>query len=967
MPVACGLSPGLMALPFSHHFNAGWIRGSFIGINNGSFSIYEASSADQLIITEDLSGMTVGGVPVTNGTLVRWSTHAGTLTMGSPLAHIWGPYGTGQGGAFIFGCGDPNNAGTLYWCNGNDPDSTDIANSLIVTSPSEPLRGGCVYDGTPFVFSTERMFRIYPGTVSGQFTVQEIPGSKGLWAEYSLTVQTNGIADQSISWVGKDGIYDWSASGGLRTMTDRDLYPFFPHDNQGGTDVATLLPWLNEPTPIHAPNFAADKMKFHRLCWFQGELFYDFPAGSTDYNTLVHDTKECNGWVSVDQYTPTGGSNAQESVGRGIEIAGNNMFVAVGGELMTYSGSTDGGNTIACRFTTRSDDLGDPRTVKLYGDYMLDANTGNAAVAVYTWANNYTASAANTTVTTSIRIQTVLDLTSGLGIMATSHAMDFRWNSTAPVILYQWAYSFVPKPEVTFLRATDKTDEGYNGAKYLRGLCIEANTGGANRTVKVLVDGTDAGTLTVSATSQLEIPFAITPIVGSEFQIQPTDAANWELFTIRWVWEKWPDLTVIQSNWMDMGTTKPKYVRSFSIPISGPASPTLSFIATYDGTNTYSTTAVAPANIAAKSPAQFSFNPPILAHQLKLTPSTPCRVWYDQIVWDAEEWPELATMHGPVEKLGDSGAKYLRGLELPIETAGQPVVMSLKYDSQGGTTTGTTASETFPALTTTALSKNVFPLTPAAPIIAHEFQLVSASPARFWYGEVKWDYEPWPELDTGKSPWLDCGTPAAKFMQGLVIPIDTNGGSVIFDLVYDVPEGTVTTTVGPFTTAPGVKSAVPFSYLVPFITHEVQITPRTNCRVWYEEIKWVWEPVPELVTTYTTQETDLDLPGYHYQFDGYIAYIGSSDPPVLHIRTEYSTVDYTLPVSNGVFTRAHLMLQPQKAKWRSFSLTSTGGIRIFLKDCEIRAKPWTDKGNYPSAFQSHHPFGDESRAVGARI
>ncbi len=961
-------------------FNLNWLPGSVISINFNAWTIFQVRSTTVIEIVEDGAGNIPAGT-------YPWATLTGTLTAGGAMPHIWGPYGTGQGGAFIFGCGGANfDAGTLYWTNGNDPDSTDIVNSLVVTSPSEPLRGGCIYDGTPFVWSTERMFRIYPGNVPGQFTTQEIPGGKGLWAEYSLTVQSNGIADQSISWVSRDGIYDWSSSSGLQCLTDRDLYPFFPHDNQGGIPLGTIFDAFTQTatTPINAPSYLVANMKYHRLCWFMGQLFYDFvgirSSSTKVYNTLVFDPKETGGWVSVDQYSTDSSLPCVAPVCRGIEIASSSvistnvvsgMKVGVGPIVLDYTGATDGGTPFPCRVFTRQDDLGDTRTLKLYGDYMFDASAGNGSLSVIPVLSIGGVFQPTQTITNANRTQNIYTTsTSGLGILSNTFGFDVQWNSsTTAGILYLYEYTYVPKPELTGKRATDKTDDGYNGAKYLRGLCIESNTTTA-RTVDVLVDNVSVATLTVdTGNSQLELPFAITPIVGSEFQLQPTDASTWELFQVRWVWEKWPDLTIIQSNWLDLGSSKPKYIRGFQVPVSGPALPTLTFTATYDGTHTYATSAVAPVSLTAKSPAYFAFLPPILAHQIKLTPSTPCRVFYDNLIWDAEEWPELAQLFGPVEKLGDSGAKYLRGFELPIETNTNNIVMELRYDSQPTAATGLTLAEVFPAVSTTALSKNVFPFTPAAPIIAHEFQLSSDGPARFWYGEVKWDYEPWPEFSDGRSPWMDGGNPGAKFMQGLVLSLDTGGVPVTLDISYTGggtgADGTVA--IGPFTTTAGKKTPVPWSFPVPLIMHEFQITPRTPCRVWHEEIKWIWEPLPELVTTYSTQATDFDLPGYHYLFDAYIAYIGTSVAPTLTITTDYGTITYNLPISNGVYTRAYLLLNPQKAKWRSFHITCSTGLRLYLKDCEVRVKNWTDKGQYPSSFQSKQPFGDESRIHGALI
>jgi len=1153
-------------------FDVNWLPGSLISIDNQAYTIYQVISPTELEITEDVSAFLV------SSQYYPWATATGTLKAGAALPHMWGPYGTGgTGGAYIFGCGGTHaDSGTLYWTNGNDPDSTDLPNSLIVTSPSEPLRGGCVYDGTPFVFSTERMFRIYPSSVAGQFTVQEVPGGKGLWAEYSLTVQSTGNpADQSITWVGKDGIYDWSTSAGLVSLTDRDLYPFFPHDDQPGVPVSTLFPMIAEPPsrPVNPPDYSSsNQMRYHRLCWFMGELFYDYVCLSNDlssnvYNTLVFDSKQANGWVSIDQYASATSGVSMTPVCHGIEIAGNNLLIGVGTDLMNYRNPTfdDAGAGMDCRLITRQDDLGDPRVRKLYGDYMIDAAAGSilSGIRVTPWIDISGSSLTSQNLGAINRTQAIYSTEpNGLGILSTSWGFDIEWVSAgnATAVLYQYEYTYVPKPIITTLLATDKTDDGYLGAKYLRGLCIEANTFNSPRVVNVLLDDTVVATLSVTANGQQELPFAITPAVGSEMQLQPTDANTWELFSIRWVWEKWPDLTAIESSWLDLGTTKPKYIRAFTVPVSGPAAPALGFACYYnaDGTeNVYVTAPVSPQSLTIKSAAQYSFSPPILAHQLKLVPSSPCRVWYEEIKWDGEEWPESAILYGPVENLGTSGAKYLRGFELPIETNGNPVTMSILYDQQPTDGTGNTQSVNFAPLSTDSLSKNVFPVNPVPPIIAHEFQLRSEQPARFWYSEIKWDFEPWPEFSTGRSPWytagtisakfvrgitipvdtggvavlfdlhtdtgadivfgpftttaavktsvycgftvplifhecqitpraqcriweqeikwdadewpelevessgwLDNGTPSAKYIRGITLPIETNGQPVMFDLYTDtgqaVPFGPFTTAisvktsvycsfpvplvihqfriqprtsarvwygeikwdadpwpeketessswtdagyqgakfmqgvvfpmdtggqsvmfdlttdvgtfpVGPFTTPAGQKTTMAFSFPTPFICHNLQLTPRTPCSVFYDEVKWVWEPEPELVTTYTTQPTDHDLPGYNYLFDCYIAYIGSADAPNFTVTTEYGSITYVLPVSNGVYTRAYLLLNPQKSKWKSYSITSTGGIRLFLKDCEVRCKNWTDKGNYPSAFTSHTPFGAESRMVGARI
>src|SRR5215472_22904 len=135
---------------------------------------------------------------------------------------------------------------------------------------------GCMYNGVAYVWSTERMWQIVPSfTVAGQFTVQIIPGARGIWMEYSLTVQSAGEEDVSITWRGKDGLYDFSAGAGLRSLSSETMFTFLPHDNQPGVPPWVTFPFIsNVAEPIPAPDDL--QSSFQKLTWFDGYLFYDF-------------------------------------------------------------------------------------------------------------------------------------------------------------------------------------------------------------------------------------------------------------------------------------------------------------------------------------------------------------------------------------------------------------------------------------------------------------------------------------------------------------------------------------------------------------------------------------------------------------------------------------------------------------------------------------------------------------------
>lgn len=745
-------------------FNVNWLPGSSISVNSVLFTIYQVRDVNTIELAEDATGI------LTNGVSYPWSTAAGILAAGTPMPHIWGVYGLGQSASFIFGCGTILAPGTLFWTNGNDPDSTDLVNSLVVTSPSEPLRGGCIYDGRPYVWSTERMFTIYPSlTIPGQFTVEEVPGARGLWMEYSLSVQSNGFADQSVSWRGKDGIYDWSVTHGLRCLTT-ELYPFFPHDNSPGIAPETIMPFLNQArsgTPENVGNLDDSQPTRHRLTWFQGVLFYDFVAqalsGQT-FSTLVYDSVNCGGWVSLDQPFAT----ATLPVSRGVDIAQNNMKVSWGANVYDYVGVVRG---FQSRIVTRAEDMGDPRSNKLYGDYWLDCTPLANDLSIIPMLNfHHSSLAANGSVFSSVRTELTLDFIAGspagLGVLSPTLGLDIQWtagSSAFSVVINQWQPSFVGKPEGVLQRATDKTDDGRVGDKYLRGVWLEAiNLTGAAMQFNLLVDDATVGPFTwnplgSSAVSQLEEAFALhPPKVGAEFQVQIVTGQNasWQLLNVRWIWEPYPDKTAL-----------------------------------------------------------------------------------------------------------------------------------------------------FSAFT-------------------------------------------------------DCGYRGVKFMQGGVIPLDTGGNNVSIPLAYD--GGTIV--VGPFNTPAGFKTPVPFSF-VPFLAHELQWQPEAPVRAWYEEVRWIWEPSPELVTEWKTPPMTHGLSGWLHQRTLFIAYLASATVTFTRYFTDGTQESISLPSTGGVYKKVLFIAGPKKSLSMQYEATSSQPMKVFVNDCEFATRSWGSQGPY----QVVRPIGAPSVVQGAEI
>ncbi len=506
-------------------FDVDWAPGSVINIDGVNHILYRRPSSTTRLETVENVG---------TKTAVTFRLEQPTL-LGQPMPVMWGPL-AGETAIFLFACGDPFQPGVVFITKGNDPDSAPEQFHVEVTSPSEPMISGVVYDGRVYAFSSERRFALYPSFGGANiFTPLEIPGGKGLFSRWMLAVGPK-------IWFGsKDGIYETEGAG-QKSITDEDLHEFFPGEGRAPRSVTIGT------TTVDPPDFS--RVSDLRLSYYDRILYFDFVDTSNNRRTLLYDTRT-EGWF-IDQYTPGVIVHAGEE-GRGLNSL---LLGGVDGKVYQASGSADDdGTAIACLVLTPSLDLADSRAKKLLGDIVVEADTKGIAVTVTPWIDDYETALTAKVINTSALIQTVIDISSGAGQLAEEIALALSWSATAAgrPELHEWDPAFVPKPEDTFLRGTDFDTAGYQGAKFVQGVIIEADTGGLARTVQVQGDGgTVQATFTVNHNGQIEAPFSFTPFVAHTLRLVPTDANSWRLFNVRWVWEPMPELATV---WETQGTT----------------------------------------------------------------------------------------------------------------------------------------------------------------------------------------------------------------------------------------------------------------------------------------------------------------------------------------------------------------------------------------------------------------------------
>jgi hypothetical protein len=222
-----------------------------------------------------------------------------------------------------------------------------------------------------------------------------------------------------------------------------------------------------------------------------------------------------------------------------------------------------------------------------------------------------------------------------------------------------------------------------------------------------------------------------------------------------------------------------------------------------------------------------------------------------------------------------------------------------------------------------------------------------------------WIFDPYPFIAETPTPWDDAGDMRAKFVQGMVLKADTANASVNVEIQSDGE--TVEHTIAIQHDGQVVK---PYSW-EPFITHQVRIVPLGGVGIF--EVKWIWEPEPELTTHWEGQETTHDGKSWLHLRDMWLSAMLTTDTQTLTIVITADGTDYTVYAQGtsgaGLIQKMYVQVPAIKARHFRYQITSAAAFRLYAKNSEVRYKHWGDEGPYRVAL----PFGDESRAVGARI
>ena len=480
-------------------FDVNWMANTIIEIDGKPYTLYAPPSSTTSLSLNESAG--------THGNVLFNIVEP--LLAGHPLPAVWGPI-DGR----LFGVGDVNAAGVCYYTQGNNPDAAPLLNTIEITSPSEPLIVGGNYDGRNFVFSSDRLFVLYPQvdatTGAVTFLSQSTPIQDGAICQTMLAV------GPLIFFGNARGIYATDLTT-IISLSDADIGTLFTRDGKAPTAAVN---------GIYPPDFTATGDL--RLSYTDGWLYFDYLGINSHRYTLVCDVA-AKTWF-FDQTAPAAVAHVQDaSIVQSLYLLGED------GGLYAVGGFSDAGNAITWIVQPACRNQGDPRRLKRYEDLWLDIDPGdlNSVLQVQLYYDHFvTAGERWTSQLAAGRQAIIYPLASGVGVVSSDAVPSLSGvSSTAAATIYGWSLRGQGDGLTIQAAYVPPTTHGLTGYQILRDLWITYNSTIA-LTLTITIDGIAYSyTLPISTGGfDQEHYVLVAPVKGLTFSYRLTGAGNFVFY-----------------------------------------------------------------------------------------------------------------------------------------------------------------------------------------------------------------------------------------------------------------------------------------------------------------------------------------------------------------------------------------------------------------------------------------------------
>lgn len=484
---------------------------AFVGQFTVASLVAGGCGAGQLQINDNVADANLGNfVSLTNDPPVN-----SVFVQKRPLPYIWGP---GFNPAMLFGCGDPDRPDAVYFSNPSNADQWGVGQWIDVSSPSDPMQNGCVFNTTVFAFSKEKMFELLPSLIGGAtVTPFQTPCSRGLISPWGLLATA-----RMVYFVAKDGIY--STTGAQETsLVENDIKPLFPTlDNPLGRLVEGY-------DSVNLERIEDIRLRFHNdELWF---LYRGLTTGNLQ--SLVYDQNKKRWRAAV---YPVGITTIYSEEGTQSSLL---LGDSTGNMYSTQLGTGDvlQASTVNIPVTIRTGafDQSLPLNQKEYANVLFDIDPGGATnanpVTITPLLNGETITDAAITVTGSGRQQVPLTLGDVFGFNI-EFQITFVRNSTINPILYQFDILWRQEPAQVTHSEVRESSYGLNGWMHARDSNIAIRSNG-NVTMTMTFDGT-AQTYVIPSTGGLRrkvyVPFHANKGKVYKFSFDTSDGSQFRLY-----------------------------------------------------------------------------------------------------------------------------------------------------------------------------------------------------------------------------------------------------------------------------------------------------------------------------------------------------------------------------------------------------------------------------------------------------
>lgn len=522
--------------------NTSYPRGTEILVDNRLTTFYSNPTSTTKVSLEDNLEV------LTN---VKFEIKEPLLT-GQPLPIIAGPHK-----GVIFGAGDVNAAGTVYFTDPNSPDTMSDVNRIEVSNPSEPILAIVIYDDFPVVYTPQRSYTLNAFNNNGylDFEPRENANSKGIYSKYGICV-----AKSYIYQLTDDGIYRSEGVGNPASITDTDLHSLFPHN---GVAPQTII---FHGISVYPPDFAhPDEM---RLFTTEDFVFWRFLDTDGKYVCLVYDTR-LEGWISLDTFV----SNIVGVIYKDEEEGSSKIYVGQIGSLYTYVNSTSIEDFLVSIVAPFTEDFGNFRSLKQFYEVFIDTITGDSlTVKTQLRYNN------DDVILTDLAFPVdtdrgivVQNINNGAGQIATNLTTLYYWLLKSGTKLFKYGASYIPYDAEIITNKSKEFGEDLMFDKFWQGIIIDADTFGEDKTLLFKDDdGNTKATLIINHSERKIKSYSFNiPFISHKITRLSIEDIEWIPYNEQYVYDREPELAKVwESQFTSFGLNGFKQIKLPSIAVA---------------------------------------------------------------------------------------------------------------------------------------------------------------------------------------------------------------------------------------------------------------------------------------------------------------------------------------------------------------------------------------------------------------